>query len=257
MMNKALNSEVFIQPEWPAPANVVAYCSTRRSPRQPSLYALKDSTYADFNLALHVEDDAQVVQDNRELLQQSLALPGQPMWLNQCHSNLALPFQASAQVAKADAAYSFSPNQVCAVMTADCLPVLLCHRQGHAVAAIHAGWRGLLDDVIENTIAQMGVAGNDLMAWLGPAIGPQQFEVGNEVRQAFVDKHAQAAAGFQRREDKYLADLYLLARQRLTNVGVASIYGGQFCTYSDAALFYSYRRDGKTGRMASLIYFQE
>jgi len=262
-MNKTrLDQGAFIRPDWPAPTNVVAYTTTRHAPEQPSLYANGDAeqlAFADFNLADHVGDDSEKVRQNRRRLTESLHLPGDPFWLNQCHSNLALPFddRASASAPQADACYSVKPNQVCVVMTADCLPLLLCHRQGNAVAAVHAGWRGLLDGVIENTIAAMALPGADLIAWMGPAIGPRQFEVGAEVRQAFIDKDADAAQGFQTHNDKYMADIYFLARQRLTKQGLVSIYGGQFCSYSDTALFYSYRRDGKTGRMASLIYFHE
>jgi len=262
MNSASFDPAAIIRPNWPAPENVTAFTTTRRAPDTKSSYDTRDvddCAYAHFNLGDHVSDKSERVADNRRRLVHSLQLPGQPLWLNQCHSNLAVPFAQHTETApaKADACYSFSAGQVCVVLTADCLPVLLCHKQGTAVAAIHAGWRGLLDGVIENTIVAMGVTASDLMAWLGPAIGPEQFEVGGEVRQAFIDKDGDAASGFRAHNDRYLADIYHLARQRLTKQGLTSIYGGQFCSYSDAALFYSYRRDGKTGRMASLIFLNE
>ena len=259
-----LDETAVIRPEWPAPANVVAFTTTRRAPDGSTIYGEGDQAFADFNLADHVGDAPEKVIHNRKLLRQALGLPNPPRWLSQCHSNLALNFDAqhdndspNSEAPQADAAYTSKARQVCVVLTADCLPLLLCQRQGRTVAAVHAGWRGLLDGVIENTIAGMGIAASELLAWMGPAIGAQQFEVGAEVRDAFVRKQAQAAQAFRAKGDKFLGDLYQLARQRLTNVGVDSIYGGQFCSFSDAALFYSYRRDGKTGRMASLIYIHE
>jgi YfiH family protein len=160
------------------------------------------------------------------------------------------------QAATADASFSVEQGKVCAVMTADCLPVLFCDRAGSVVAAAHAGWRGLLDGILECTIAALPVVPGELLAWLGPAIGPERFEVGGEVRAAFVAHDAQAAACFRPHGDKWLADIYSLARQRLQAAGVTNIHGGGQCTVSDAERYFSYRRDGVTGRMATLIWLE-
>jgi hypothetical protein len=192
---------------------------------------------------------------------QTLRLPSEPIWLEQVHGvEVVLAEQASCRP-KADATVSFHPGAVCAVMTADCLPVLLCDQAGTVVAAVHAGWRGLADGVIEAAVNKMQVAPDTLMAWLGPAIGPQAFEVGEDVRDAFMTHDVAASSAFVPVADsaasdipKYLADIYLLARQQLNALGVARIYGGGLCTYTDSKRFFSFRRDGKTGRMATLIW---
>lgn len=244
----------WLVPDWPAPANVRACCTTRQG-------GVSQAPYAGFNLGDHVGDDPRAVQANRAYLQQALSLPAQPAWLQQVHGTtvLRLP-QAKAHGAQADASVTAQPGRVCAVLTADCLPLLFCDRKGTAVAAAHAGWRGLAAGVIEATVAELAVAPEALLVWLGPAIGPAAFEVGEEVRQAFVAHDAQAAAAFTvsgtsaTDSGRWLADLYALARQRLQRLGVTQIYGGGLCTYTDQQRFYSYRRDGTTGRMASLIW---
>lgn len=160
-----------------------------------------------------------------------------------------------SKVVRADAAYSHKPGKVCVVMTADCLPVLFCNRQGTTVAAAHAGWRGLADGVLEATVEQAGLEPVDTLVWLGPAIGAAVYEVGEEVKQAFVQQPMHDATAFApSRPGKVLMDMYVLARQRLTALGIEAIFGGDHCTYSQAEQFYSYRRDGQTGRMASLIW---
>jgi len=244
-----------ITPNWPAPDNVHAVSTTRISGESKGVYA-------GLNLAQHVGDDPQTVEQNRRQLSTVLALPNEPFWLNQVHQATALNTSTQNKVLKgsvvpdADASFSSQENRVCAVMTADCLPVLICNSQGNKVSAIHAGWRGLAEGVIENSIAGLNERPGRLMAWLGPAIGPQAFEVGEEVRCTFVEKFAQAEAAFiQNRPGHYLADIYQLARLVLDSVGVKAIYGGEYCTFNDANHFYSYRRDGTTGRQASLIWF--
>ncbi len=207
------------------------------------------------NLGTHVGDDARRVAINRNLLRE--LLPNDPIWLTQVHGNKVVDAEQSRSGAEADAIISSGKNLVCCIQTADCLPVLFCATDGNAVGAAHAGWRGLASGVLENTIDRMFAAGaQDLIAWMGPAIGPQRFEVGEEVRAAFTDKDARAAAAFQPfpgREGKYKADIYALARLRLQDAGVQQVFGGGLCTVSDPQ-FYSYRRDHVTGRMASLIW---
>lgn len=234
-----------IIPDWPAPPNVRALQTTRSG-------GVSVGAYASLNLGDHVGDDPVAVARNRELL--CAALPSDPAWLKQVHGNVVAEADGMAGVPDADASVARKPGTVCAVMTADCLPLLLCDQAGTTVAAAHAGWRGLADGVIEATVRAMDIAPEELLVWLGPAIGPQAFEVGNEVRQAFMAFDANAADAFVPRGEKWLADIYLLARQRLALLGVTQVYGGGLCTYSDQNRFYSYRRDGATGRMASLIW---
>lgn len=244
----AAMTDSLIWPEWPAPVNVKACISTR-------LGGFSLTPYDSLNLGEHVGDNPAHVGQNRQHLITAANLPAVPLWLQQTHSTIVIDSQQWQPGFEADAIISQTPNQVCAVLTADCLPVLLCDKNGRQVAAIHAGWRGLCDGIIEKTVAQLSVVPEDVLAWLGPAIGPAQFEVGEEVRDAFIAYSADAAAAFQtNKPGHYLADIYQLARQRLSHSGVQQIYGGDFCTVSQPAHFFSYRRDGTTGRMASLIW---
>lgn len=242
-------NEGWIIPDWPAPANVRAVQTTRAG-------GVSMGAYASLNLGDHVGDDPVAVARNRAILR--AALPAEPVWLKQVHGNVVADADRALGIAEADAAVARKSDAVCAVMTADCLPLLLCDESGTVVCATHAGWRGLAGGVIEAAVAAMKVAPASLLAWLGPAIGPQAFEVGEEVRQAFLahDPQAQKAfvPGASSAEQKWLADIYLLARQRLGLLGVTRVYGGGLCTCSDAERFYSYRRDGATGRLASLIW---
>jgi len=237
----------FIIPDWPAPANVKAIQTTR-------LGGYSVAPYGSLNLGLHVQDDGLAVAKNRQLL--SDYLPSQPVWLNQVHGVEVIDVTKSLCVQDADASFSKNKNVVCVTMTADCLPVLLCNQQGTAVASIHAGWRSLCDGVIEATIKMMGVESEELMAWLGPAIGPDAFEVGSEVREAFIAQDAQADQAFKAYGDKWLGDLYGIAKQRLNKQGLNKIYGGGECTYSTPSRYFSFRRDGLTGRMATMIWFE-
>ena len=242
-------SDSWICPDWPAPARVRALSTTR-------VGGVSVAPYDSLNLGTHVGDDPAAVEMNRARLRS--VLPGEPGWLNQVHGTAVVDAAACAGVpdADADAAVSCSSGVVCSVMTADCLPLLLCDRAGTVVAAVHAGWRGLHGGVVEAGVAAMKVAPSEILAWLGPAIGPQAFEVGDEVRAAFMAVDSQAEAAFRPAATpaKWLADLYLLARQRLAVLGVSGIYGGDRCTFSEPDCFFSYRRDGATGRMASLIW---
>ncbi len=236
----------WIVPDWPAPARVRALVTTRRG-------GVSTGPYASLNLGGHVGDVVASVVQNRTILRASL--PSEPVWLKQVHSVAVAEADAAAGVPEADAAVARRAGTVCAVLTADCLPLLLCDRHGAVVGAAHAGWRGLADGVIEATVAAMAVPTADLLAWLGPAIGPQSFEVGDEVRAGFTARHPAAAAAFVPHGSvKWLADIYALARLRLAALGVEHVYGGGLCTYRDSECFYSYRRDGVTGRMASLVW---
>ena len=239
----------FIIPNWPVPANVVALQTTR-------LGGVSGAPYASLNLGAHVNDDPIAVAKNRQLL--SPYLPNEPVWVNQVHGIEVIDVAQSACLQNADASFTTKPNVVCVTMTADCLPVLLCDKAGTVVAAVHAGWRGLCDGVIEAAVNKLPVEHSEILAWLGPAIGPNAFEVGSEVRAQFIAKDAQAASAFQTNGNKWLGDIYQIARQRLNYLGVTQIYGGSvnedFCTYTDATRFYSFRRDDVTGRMASLIW---
>ncbi len=236
-------------PDWPAPpgVRVVTTGRTGGQSRAP---------FDTFNLATHVGDDPAAVAANRARLRQVAALPSEPRWLEQVHGVAVVDAGAKVMhVPQADGAWSDRAGVVCAVMTADCLPVLLCDRAGHQVAAVHAGWRGLLAGVIEAAVARFDGGGEAVLAWLGPAIGPTAFEVGDEVRAAFVARDGAAAAAFAPSSGgRWYADLFLLARQRLHGCGVAAIHGGGDCTFSQPDRYYSYRRDGTTGRMASLIW---
>ena len=264
----------WIIPDWPAPPNVHACMTTRAG-------GVSLAPFDSFNPASHVEDDAAAVTENRRMLRQWL--PAEPLWLNQVHG-VAVAEQAagcgsvdavltSPQAAAcdlispptADASISLAPNQVRVVLTADCLPVLFCDEAGRVVAAAHAGWRGLAAGVLEETVRAMKVQPERIIAWLGAAIGPSAFEVGPEVREIFVAQHPLAGIAFRpalpgtldSAPHKWLADIYMLARISLARVGVERVYGGGWCTFSDKSRFYSYRRDGKTGRMASLIWRDE
>jgi YfiH family protein len=202
-----------------------------------------------------VGDAAQAVAHNRQRL--SALMPSEPVWLQQVHGTVVADADNANCLVQADASVARHRGAVCVVMTADCLPVLLCDEDGTVVAAAHAGWRGLCDGVIEATIHAMGVAPHKLMVWFGPAISQRAFEVGDEVRAAFVAHDAQAAEAFLPGADgKWLADIYLLARQRLQVMGVTRIYGGEHCTYNDPTRFFSYRRDGVTGRMGAFIWLE-
>jgi len=241
----------FIFPDWPAPANVRAVVTTR-------VGGASRAPYDSFNLAAHVGDDPAAVRANRAQLRSVLQLPGEPVWLRQVHGVNLIDAARAPVAPEADGAFAKQPGAVCAVLTADCLPVLLCDGAGTRVAVLHAGWRGLAAGVIEQGVQALGVPGHDLLAWLGPAIGPQAFEVGPEVRDAFMRRDARAADAFRSSNgDRYRADIYLLARQRLMRLGIETVYGGGFCTVTDHARFYSYRRDGACGRMASLIWLSD
>ena len=210
------------------------------------------SPFDSFNLATHVDDNLEDVLENRRLLATKLNLPTEPFWLEQIHSNCAVKVSADLILPKADASFSNQKNVVCAVMTADCLPVLMCSTDGTQIAAIHAGWRGLANGIISNTVAALKTT--DLIVWLGAAIGAESFEVGDDVRDTFLKKSTNYSMAFKKKDSKWLADIYQLARIELAHLGITQVFGGEFCTMTDAKRFYSYRRDNRTGRMATLIW---
>lgn len=245
---------VLIKPQWPAPPWVMAGCSTRMG-------GISQGHYQGFNLALHVGDKAEAVHANRQRLLEEFHFPQSPQWLNQVHG-IHVHELNQAQVLPgtitADASFTRQGNQVCAVLTADCLPLLVCDEEGSVVAAIHAGWRGLAAGIIPATIKAMDKPVASLLVWLGPAISPRAFEVGDDVYQIFTRAHAGNAQAFSLGESgHWWANLYELARLQLSRLGVLQIFGGDYCTYSQAELFYSYRRDSQTGRMASFIWREQ
>lgn len=241
-----------IEPDWPAPAGVLALSTTR-------LGGTSAAPFDSLNVGAHVGDEAVCVAANREQLLALLPPGSRIAWLEQVHGTAVAQVPAVSAPLPADASVSRTSGAACTVMTADCLPVLLCDDRGEVVAAAHAGWRGLVAGVLERTVEAMACPGERLMAWLGPAIGPDAFEVGAEVREQFLaaSPDTQAVGACFRdspgRPGHFLADLYSLARLRLQACGVSSLYGGDHCTFSDPERFFSYRRDGRTGRMASLI----
>jgi len=237
-----------IYPDWPAPDNIKAISTSRQG-------GFSLPPYDALNLSEHVGDDINTVNKNRELLLIQAELPEPPRWLKQVHGTTVSLASNWQQDDEADAIITDHINQVCPIMTADCLPLLLCNQQGDMVAAIHAGWRGLAAGIIEKTLTQFNCPSQQIMAWLGPAIGPTKFEVGTDVFAEFTAQSRHAHLAFQQTDSNhYLADIYLLAKQRLKASGVSDIYGGEHCTVSDSTRFFSYRRDGITGRMASMIW---
>lgn len=235
----------WLRPDWPAPASVRACVTTRAG-------GVSRPPFDSFNLGDHVEDDPAAVASNRQRLEDMIG--SRPAWMSQVHSTLAVRADPQALL-QADANWTDQPGIACCVLTADCLPVLFCDRAGTRVAAAHAGWRGLAAGILEATVTALDVAPGKVLAWLGPAIGPDAFEVGAEVREAFVTVHAQSTSAFRPSTNpgRYMADIYELARIRLAAAGVTAVYGGGYCTVSDPR-FYSYRRTPRTGRFASLVW---
>ena len=250
-----------IQPIWPAPASIHSLVTTRRG-------GISSSPYDSFNLGDHVGDEPSCVIANREVLQQHL--PAQPLWLAQTHSiEVSTPksrLQFSSRPIEADAAVTDNPDEVLAILTADCLPVLITSADGKVIGAAHAGWRGLCDGILENTVSEILKLSDqsdpaDLMVWMGPAIGPESFEVGQDVVGRFMESGVhdiqKCFVPIANKPGKYLSDIYQLARERLISVGVNAIFGGNLCTVQDSERFFSYRRDGVTGRFASLIWMSK
>jgi YfiH family protein len=244
-----------LTPEWPAPPNIRAAFTLRTG-------GVSGRPFDSLNLGGHVGDEAAAVTENRRRVRTALRLPDEPAWIEQVHGIEVLDLDAATTPAErsrcADAAFTRRPNQVCVVQVADCLPVLLAVRDGSAVGAAHAGWRGLAAGVLEATVASLAVEPAELIAWVGPGIGPAHFEVGDEVRSAFLAQDAAAMGAFIRNpRGRWLCDLPDLARRRLAALGVGAVFGGEWCTHADPARFFSYRRDGRCGRMAALIWQEQ
>lgn len=238
----------WLTPDWPAPPRVRACVTTRAD-------GVSLPPYDSFNLGDHVDDDPAAVASNR--LKLTTTLGCQPAWLSQVHG-IRVVEADPARVETADASWSQTPGIASLVMTADCLPALFCNRGGTRVAAAHAGWRGLANGVLEATLDALATPADQILVWLGPAIGPDAFEVGPEVRDAFIAQHAEADTAFRPSANtgRYLADIYALARIRLAARGITAVHGGGFCTVSDPR-FYSYRRASRTGRFASLVWLAD
>ncbi len=246
----ATDAPGIIQADWPAAPRVRAVTTLRTG-------GVSAAPFDSLNLGDHVTDNPGKVRTNRARLRAHLALPAEPLWLTQVHGTQVVNAAASVAGTQADGSFTRQAGVVCAVLTADCLPVFLCDRAATCVAVVHAGWRGLAAGVIEQGLAAMGAPAREVLAWLGPTIGPQAFEVGDDVRQAFVAENSAAHSAFRANAaGHFLADLYALARLRLAKAGVTSVHGGGYCTYGEGERFFSYRRDGVTGRMASLIWLQ-
>jgi len=237
----------WLKADWPAPDFIKAGTTLRQG-------GVSKEPFDSLNLATHVGDELGAVKQNRSLL----TLPNAPQWLEQTHSTKAILLPYEDIIPKADASYTLESNIVCAVMTADCLPLLITDKKGSCIAAIHAGWRGLCDGIIEATIKKLPVASENLLVWLGPAIGADVYEVGEEVYDAFTKNDTEAEQTFTSiAEQHWLFDIYHLAKLRLHRVGVRQIHGGDHCTLSEEQQFFSYRRDSVTGRMASMIWIEK
>lgn len=240
----------YIVPHWHVPKFIQAATTTRNG-------GFSLPPFTSFNLADHVEDNHDHVLKNRALLRETLQLPSEPLWLNQQHTSLVVD-ATNPTTLNADGAYTNQKNVVCAIMTADCLPLLLCDKNGDEIAALHVGWRGLLNGIIENGIKQFQSAKQDIIAWLGPAISHDHFEIEDDVRKSFIHYNTELGAAFTKKNDrpKWLMDIYQAARIQLQQQGIFKIYGGEYCTVKQNDLFYSYRQEGMTGRMATLIWKQ-
>lgn len=230
----------FIQPNWPAPKNIHAFVTQR----------------CHGNLGMHIKDDLETALSNRKAIYTALNLPNEPIWLKQIHSHIVVPATKNFLNAEADASYADQTNQVCAILTADCLPILLCDFLGKKVAAIHAGWRGLVAGIIENTVQKLNTFPENMLAWIGPGISGQVYEIDDSVRDQFIQKNQNFSSAFiVSKKNHWFADLPRIAKIILNQAGIQKVYGGEYCTFLDKEKFFSYRRDGKdTGRQASFIW---
>lgn len=241
-----------IKPDWDVPKNIIAFTTTRQG-------GVSQAPYDSFNLGDHVGDHQNAVKKNRTLLVEQCHLPQYPLFLTQTHGTRVITLPYDGSNLEADAVYTNHPNQVCLIMTADCLPVLFTNRQGNEVAAAHAGWRGLCNGILEQTVQHFQAPPQEIITWLGPAIGPKSFQVGEDVRQQFIAQDfnfAQAFTPDDKERGKYLTNIYQLAKFKLQKLGISHIMGGKHCTYQETEYFFSFRREKQTGRMASMIWFE-
>jgi polyphenol oxidase len=240
-----------IPPDWPAPSGVHAAFTLRTG-------GVSVAPFDSLNLGATIGDTPEAVAENRRLVREALRLPAEPVWLEQMHGTHVVVLGGTAElsaVPKGDASVAWGPGRVCAIRVADCMPVLFAARDGAVVGAAHAGWRGLAGGVLEATVERMGVPASQLIAWMGPAIGQANFEVGEDVRLAFTGADPEAASAFlPNARGRWQCDLYALARRRLAAMGVSGVYGGGWCTFADSERFFSYRRSSQCGRMAALIW---
>jgi len=238
-----------IKPKWAAPSHIHAFTTTRMG-------GFSLSPYDSLNFGLHVKDKQADVLQNRKMLTKQQKIPFEPLWLDQQHTSVVVDADTTYTTPpKADASVSENCNRICAVMTADCLPILLCTREGTQVAAIHAGWRGLANNIVGETLKHFKCNPSEVLVWLGPAISKKAFEVGEDVYEAFMKDNMASETHFTPAgPEKYFFDMYAAARHQFNNLGVTAITGGEYCTYNDKERFYSYRRDGVTGRMVSMIW---
>lgn len=251
-MSEAAAQPGMLRPEWPVPRAVRAAFTLRAG-------GVSAPPFDSLNLGAHVGDDAAAVAENRRRVRERLALPAEPDWIEQVHGTRVadLDLGREAVRAPADAVLTRTPGRVCAVQVADCMPVLIAARDASAVAVAHAGWRGLASGVLEQTVASLGIPSAELTVWLGPAISARHFEVGAEVRAAFMAHDAGAGAAFvANARGRWQCDLATLARRRLEALGIGEISGGSWCTFADPARFFSFRRDGRCGRMAALVWLE-
>ncbi|MGV3740387.1 MAG: peptidoglycan editing factor PgeF [Gammaproteobacteria bacterium] len=239
-----------INAQWPAPSNIRAITTTRMG-------GVSKADYATFNLAEHVGDNHEHVAANRQILSDILQLPSEPIWLEQTHSTRCVNVDKPQFERNADAALTRQQHKVLAIMTADCLPILICDRQGTEIAAIHAGWRGLANGIVDNTVNMLNSDLSQYIAWLGPAICGHCYATGAEVLDHFVSRYPYAAQAFTQIEDQWFADLARMATLILNDLGIGAVYPSQYCTFESNSQFYSYRRAAQTGRIATLIWFQE
>ena len=237
----------FLRPDWPAPATVRAAVTTRTG-------GVSGGPYAGFNLASHVGDAPEAVAANRARLRAALGLPREPAWLRQVHGTAIVDAARAAPDAEADASFATAPGHCCAVLTADCLPILFCDAAGTRVAAVHAGWRGLAANIVGAAVAALATAPAGLLAWIGPGIGPGAYAVGPELRAAFCDRDPGCASAFRQDGTQWYADLAAIARRQIGALGIGWIGGAAQCTFEAADRYYSYRREPVTGRMASLVW---
>lgn len=249
----AINTLEFVYPDWPAPAHVKSLTTTRNG-------GFSVGPYASFNLSNVVGDEPGNVRRNRMLLREVLKLPAEPQWITQVHGNRVIDAFDAAPGEEADGCVTGTAGVVCAVLTADCLPIFLCDRRSTRIGILHAGWRGLAAGIVEEGLRKLQLPTANVLAWLGPAIGPSAYEVGNEVRQVFVTQNHKIAEAFipsPNHKGHWLADLYDIARRKLHEQGVHAVYGGLRCTLREDNLFFSHRREGVCGRMASLIWLDK